>query len=157
LRKELKSTVAFLPKRGYNGRRKALKKKNMSFPAFAWSVRFFSLASTLGLVVLILGVNPEEKSWAPVIFFVSLFLVVFGNVAWGFLALYRRHVGEAGVLQCRRRLLEQAGLFGGLCTTLLFLEYARAFVWWTAGLVFVLFLFVELSLRQTLRKKQHIS
>ncbi len=129
----------------------------MSFPGFAWSVRFFSLVSTLGLVVLILGVNPEEKSWAPVVFFVSLYLAVFGNVAWGLLALYRRHVGEAGVLWCRRRLLEQAGLLGGLCVTLLFLEYSRALVWWTLGLALVFFFLIELSLRQALRKKQHIS
>ena len=45
----------------------------MSFPAFAWSVRFFSLIASLGLMSLILGVNPEEKPWARVLFFVVFF------------------------------------------------------------------------------------
>ncbi|MBP6889148.1 MAG: hypothetical protein KBC83_00400 [Candidatus Moranbacteria bacterium] len=125
----------------------------MSFPAFAWSVRFFSLISILGFMFLITGVNPEEKPWAPVVFFVLLFLAVFGSVALGLLMLYRHYVGEAGVLQCRRRLMEQACLFGGLCTTLVLLEYFRSLVWWTAGLVLAFFFLIELSLRQALRKK----
>lgn len=129
----------------------------MSFPAFAWSVRFFSLIVTLGMIMLVLGVNPEEKPWALVIFFVLLFLVVSGGLAWVLLVLYRRHVGESGVLRCRRRLIEQSCLCGALCTTFVVLEYYRALVWWTAGLVFVFFFLVELSLRQALRKKPHIT
>jgi len=102
---------------------------------------------------LIVGVNPEEKSWAPVVFFGLLFLVAFGNMSWGLLALYRHHVGEEGVLRCRRRLLEQASLFGGFCTALVLLEYFRSLVWWTAGLALAFFFLIELSLRQALRKK----
>ncbi len=129
----------------------------MSFPAFAWSVRFFSLVSALGLIGLILGVNPEEKPWARALFFISFFLAVSGGVAWGLLPFYRHHVGETGAWQFRRRLAEQAFLFGGLCTALVLLEYFRALVWWTTGLVFVFFFLIELSLRQALRKKQHIT
>ena len=125
----------------------------MSFPAFAWSVRFFSLVSALGLMSLVLGVNPEEKFWARVFFFVLFFSVMFGSAAWGLLVLYRRHVGETEVWRCRRRLLEQALLFGGLCTSLLLLEYFRAFVWWTAGFILALFFLIELSFRQILKKK----
>ncbi len=124
----------------------------MSFPAFAWSVRFFSLIASLGLMSLILGVNPEEKPWARVLFFVVFFLATSGGAAWGLLSYYRRHVDEAGVW--RRRLLEQAFLSGGLCTSLVSLEYFRALVWWTAGLVLAFFFLIELSLRQVSKKQQ---
>lgn len=124
----------------------------MSFPAFAWSVRFFSLVAALGLMSLILGVNPEEKPWARVLFFVAFFWVTSSGTAWGLLSYYRRHVDESGVW--RRRLLEQALLFGGLCTSLVSLEYFRALVWWTAGLVLAFFFLIELSLRQVSKKQQ---
>lgn len=129
----------------------------MSFRAFAWSVRFFCLIPLFGLLLLILGVNPEGKPWAPAIFLVFLFLTVFGTAAWGLLALYRRLVGEERTRECRRRLMEQAGLLASLSTTLVSLEYVRALVWWSAGLAIVFFFLMELSLRQALRKKQHIT
>ncbi|MDQ5976348.1 MAG: hypothetical protein QG664_261 [Patescibacteria group bacterium] len=128
----------------------------MSFPAFAWSVRFFSLVAALGLMSLVLGVNPEEKPWAQALFFVSFFLAMSGGAAWGLLASYRRHADKTGAWRYRR-LLEQAFLFGGLCTSLLLLGYFRAFVWWTAGLVLVFFFLIELSCRQSLKRKQHIT
>ncbi|MBP7811274.1 MAG: hypothetical protein KA054_00300 [Candidatus Moranbacteria bacterium] len=128
----------------------------MSFPAFAWGVRFFSLVTALGLISLVLGVNPEEKPWARVLFFVSFFLTMSGGAAWGLLTFYRRYVSEAEAWHYRR-LLEQASLFGGLCTSLLLLEYFRAFVWWTVGLVLVFFFLIELSCRQGLKGKQHIT
>lgn len=120
----------------------------MSFPAFAWSVRFFSLASFLGLVGLILMADPEQIAFAPAVFFSMWFLVGSSAAAWGLLVLYRHFVGEEGVMRFRRRLLEQALLIGVLSTMIAALKYIRAFEWWTVGLAIALVLLIEFSLRR---------
>jgi hypothetical protein len=52
----------------------------MSFPAFAWSVRFFSLIALTLFVGLILGIDPNRTSWAIPVFFGTLFCAVLGVV-----------------------------------------------------------------------------
>lgn len=125
----------------------------MSFSAFAWSVRFFALMSCIGLASLILFMDPESVSWSAFLFLGLGFLAVSSLAAWGLEVLYRRFLGEEGVLRFWRRLLQQAILCGVLMTIWMTLVYFRAFEWWTAGLGFVLILLIEL----TLRKRQSIS
>lgn len=120
----------------------------MSFPAFAWSVRFFSLAVFLGLAGLVLAVDPEQAAWAPPAFFAVWFLTGFGVAAWGLMVCYRHFLGEEGVMGFRRRLIEQAFLISALSTAIVLLRYVRALEWWTAGLVIALALLIEFSLRK---------
>jgi len=120
----------------------------MSFPAFAWSVRFFSLAVFLGLAGLVLAVDPEQAAWAPPVFFAVWFLSGFGGAAWGLMVFYRHFLGEEGVMGFRRRLIEQAILISALSTAIVLLRYVRALEWWTAGLAIAFILLIEFTLRK---------
>lgn len=122
----------------------------MSFPAFAWSVRFFSLAVFLGLAGLVIAVDPEQATWAPPVFFAVWFLAGFGGAAWGLMVCYRHFLSEEGVMGFRRRLIEQALLISALSTAIVLLRYIRALEWWTAGLVIAFVLLIEFSLRRRL-------
>ena len=125
----------------------------MSFPAFAWSVRFFSLAVFLGLAGLVLAVDPEQAAWAPPVFCAAWFLAGFGGAAWGLMVFYRHFLGEEGMMGFRRRLIEQALLISTLSTAIVLLRYVRALEWWTAGLALAFVLLIEF----TLRKRPYIS
>ena len=120
----------------------------MSFPAFAWSVRFFLLIALSEFVRLILGIDPNRTSWAIPVFFGTLFCAVLGVVGVGLIGIYKRYLGEGGALIWRRRIFERAWLISAAVTSLVFLQYYRALAWWTAGLVIALLLLIELTLRQ---------
>ena len=128
----------------------------MSFPVFAWGVRFFSLLMLVVYIGLIFLLNPEGKSWAVPLFFALWFVTVFGVVATFLISIYRRVTGEAKTLSFRFRIIEQSVLMSGLVTMLLVLHYNRALVWWTAGLVVALVLLIELSLRTRHRQFSNI-
>ncbi|MBP5993535.1 MAG: hypothetical protein KA731_01365 [Candidatus Moranbacteria bacterium] len=120
----------------------------MSFPAFAWSVRFFSLAVFLGLAGLVLAVDPEQAAWAPPVFCVVWFLAGFGGAAWGLMVFYQHFLGEEGMMGFQRRLIEQALLISTLSTAIVLLRYVRALEWWTAGLALAFVLLIEFTLRK---------
>lgn len=126
----------------------ALKKNRMSFPVFAWSVRFFSLAALLVFASVILMIDPGEAAWTVPLFVVTWFLFWAGVSAWGLLGVYRRSLGEEKTFRYKRSLLRQSLLIALMATSALMLKYIQALEWWTAGLVLTGGLLLELTLRR---------
>lgn len=120
----------------------------MTFRAFLWSVGIFTTGATVAFLATLFLVDPTEAGlFGRILFFASIAIVFSGVAIIVFSELYRKVLGEEGAAHHVGLLFRQGALLGGYGTALLLFQYWKILFWWTALLLLVTFLLVELSFR----------
>ena len=128
----------------------------MSFSAYLWGIRLFTLLSFLAWWGIIVLVDPTQSGMTGVIlFFTSLFAFVLGVMTLLLTMLYRRVLGVVSATHHLGGAFRQAFLLSMCFVGLVFFQKEQMLTWWDALLLLAATLLIEFSLRKIFSQEEH--
>lgn len=113
-----------------------------------WGWIFSTLLGATAVIVLITRYSPQEgKIWVMPAVYAGIFLTAFGLVAIIGFVLRLRFLDKAGRNMMVRTASRQGVFLGLMSVAILMLSAQNFFNWWTAGLIFAMFVLLELYAR----------
>lgn len=121
----------------------------MSFSAYLWGIRLFTLLSLVAWVGIIVLVNPTQSGVMGMsLFFTSLFAFVLGVMTLLLTILYRRVLGVVSATHHLGGAFRQAFLLSVCFVGLVFFQKEQMLTWWDALLLLAATLLIEFSIRK---------
>ncbi len=121
----------------------------MKLATLLFGVRFFTVVALLAFLVVMFSVDPDASG--PVgaaLFLVSLFAALAGMLSLTLVFLMRKILGDATAAGAIGGSFRQGALLAGYGIGIFLLGKWQLLAWWTAALLFVFVLLVELTIRQ---------
>ena len=121
----------------------------MSFSAYLWGIRLFTLLSFLAWWGIVVLVDPTQSGMMGVsLFFTSLFAFILGVMTLLLTMLYRRVLGVVSATHHLGGAFRQAFLLSMCFVGLVFFQKEQMLTWWDALLLLAATLLIEFSLRK---------
>ena len=128
----------------------------MSFSAYLWGIRLFTLLSFLAWWGIVVLVDPTQSGMMGVsLFFTSLFAFILGVMTLLLTMLYRRVLGVVSATHQLGGAFRQAFLLSMCFVGLVFFQKEQMLTWWDALLLLAATLLIEFSLRKIFSQEEH--
>ena len=128
----------------------------MSFSAYLWGIRLFTLLSFLAWWGIVVLVDPTQSGMMGVsLFFTSLFAFILGVMTLLLTMLYRRVLGVVSATHHLGGAFRQAFLLSMCFVGLVFFQKEQMLTWWDALLLLAATLLIEFSLRKIFSQEEH--
>lgn len=113
-----------------------------------WGWLFSAVLGGVGIGLLTTRFSPQDgKFWLLPAIYTALFFLIYGLAALGGFGLRSMFRKKAGRNELSRTASRQGVLFGVMSVAILMLLAANFFNWWSAGLLFLIFVLLELYVR----------
>ena len=127
----------------------------MKLATLLFGVRFFTVVALLAFLVVVFSVDPDASGpLGSVLFLVSLFAALAGMMSLTLVFLMRKILGDVTAARALGGSFRQGALIAGYVVGILGLGRFQLLAWWTAALLFVFVLLVELTIRQMGKREE---